>query len=101
MCESALSQISDLIARDSFYPFYDQLEDLFDGLLLSLNSTNIDVVIAATQIFINSLQEILKDEEVEKHFLLLIPTLIENLGCNKAVVRKSTHRCIASFVKLS
>jgi hypothetical protein len=53
------------------------------------------------QIIIGSLPEILKREEIEAEFIKLIPTFIENLGSQKTVVRKSTHRCMASYVKLS
>jgi hypothetical protein len=31
----------------------------------------------------------------------LIPIYIENLGSPKAVVRKSTHKCIGTYVKLT
>ena len=31
----------------------------------------------------------------------LIPIFIENLGSPKAVVRKSTHKCIGTYVKLT
>lgn len=31
----------------------------------------------------------------------LLPYFIENLGNSKATVRKSTHKCIGTFVKFS
>jgi hypothetical protein len=31
----------------------------------------------------------------------LIPIFIDNLGSPKAIVRKSTHKCIGNYVKLS
>lgn len=34
-------------------------------------------------------------------FTALIPFFIENLGNSKATVRKSTHKCIGTYVKYS
>lgn len=31
----------------------------------------------------------------------MIPMFIENLGSPKAIVRKSTHKCIGTYVKLT
>lgn len=43
----------------------------------------------------------MKDESMQKSFVKLIPLMVCNLGHKVADVRKLTHRCIASFVKLS
>jgi hypothetical protein len=43
-------------------------------------------------VIIGSLPEILKSDEVEEAFINTIPEMIENLGSQKTVVRKSTHR---------
>jgi hypothetical protein len=39
--------------------------------------------------------------EIEKSMACLIPIFIENLGSPKAIVRKSTHKCIGTYVKLT
>jgi len=41
------------------------------------------------------------NRELEKEISTLIPVFIDNLGCPKAVVRKSTHKCIGTYVKLT
>lgn len=40
-------------------------------------------------------------EPLEKEISNMVPIFIENLGSPKAVVRKSTHKCIGTFVKLT
>jgi hypothetical protein len=45
--------------------------------------------------------DIINSEILEKEMAALIPTFIENLGSPKAVVRKSTHKCIGTYVKLT
>jgi hypothetical protein len=61
----------------------------------------VDVILAANTLLFEILPEILSYDEVEKQTASLIPSLIENLGSPKAVVRKSTHKCIGTYVKLT
>jgi hypothetical protein len=39
--------------------------------------------------------------ELQPEVAALIPWFIENLGNPKATVRKTTHKCIGTFVKFS
>jgi hypothetical protein len=68
----------------------------------AINSENIvDTILFANQFLLELLPEISNYEEFEKHVALMIPGFIENLGSPKAVVRKSTHKCIGTYVKLT
>jgi len=99
--EQGLTDIKYTLEQSGFDPFSFHLESLFGGFKAWLSETNADTLLIWYQILISSLPEILKDDRVETEFLKLLPALIENLGSQKTVVRKSTHRWIASYVKLS
>lgn len=45
--------------------------------------------------------EIVSVDDYEKQIADMIPIFIENLGSPKAIVRKSTHKCIGTYVKLT
>ena len=45
--------------------------------------------------------DIQHSEELEIQMAQLISLFIENLGSPKAIVRKSTHKCIGTYVKLT
>lgn len=47
------------------------------------------------------LPEVVSIEDYEKQIADMIPIFIENLGSPKAIVRKSTHKCIGTYVKLT
>ena len=61
----------------------------------------VEVILAANQVLFELLPEINNHDDIEKQIALLIPIFIENLGSPKAVVRKSTHKCIGTYVKLT
>lgn len=99
--EQALTDIKYTLEHDGFEPFASCLEDLFKGFQACLTDTNVDTLLICYQALIGSLPDVLKADAIEREFVKLLPSLIENLGSQKTVVRKSTHRCIASYVKLS
>ena len=99
--EQALTDIKYTLENYGFEPFQYNIGSLFKGFKAWLTDTNMDILLLCYQVLIGSLPEILKDQEIEREFIRLIPSFIENLGSQKTVVRKSTHRCIASYVKLS
>ena len=99
--EQALSDIKSTLEHQGFDPFAANIKDLFRGFQAWLTDSNSDTLLVCYQVLIGSLPEILKDQDVETEFIKLVPSLIENLGSQKTVVRKSTHRWIASYVKLS
>jgi hypothetical protein len=96
-----LSDVKYTLESDGFEPFSNNIKGLFKGFKTCLTDSNVDTLLLCYQIIIGSLPEILKDEDIENEFIQLVPIFIENLGSQKTVVRKSTHRCIASYVKLS
>lgn len=55
----------------------------------------------ANQVVFELLPEITTHDEYEKQIAFMIPYFIENLGSPKAIVRKSTHKCIGTYVKLT
>lgn len=99
--EQWLSDVKYTLETEGFDPFANNIKGLFKGFKTCLTDANVDILLLCYQIVIGSLPEILKDQSIESEFVKLIPVFIENLGSQKAVVRKSTHRCIASYVKLS
>jgi len=60
-----------------------------------------EVLCAVSTLLIDLLHSIMKDPFLQKMFVKLIPVMITNLGNKVSGVRKLTHRCIASYVKLS
>lgn len=65
------------------------------------NDKVVDVILNANQVIFEWLPELVSVEECEKEIAGMIPDLIENLGSPKAIVRKSTHKCIGTYVKLT
>lgn len=61
----------------------------------------IEIILKANQILFEMMPDIQNSEELEKQIAHLIPIFIENLGSPKAIVRKSTHKCIGTYVKLT
>jgi len=59
------------------------------------------VILRGNQVLFELMADITHFEQLEKEMAALIPTFIENLGSPKAVVRKSTHKCIGTYVKLT
>jgi hypothetical protein len=53
------------------------------------------------QILFEMMPDIQHSEELEIQMAQLISIFIENLGSPKAIVRKSTHKCIGTYVKLT
>ena len=96
-----MTDIKYTLEHEGFEPFTNYIKDLFKGFQAWLVDNSSDTLLIWYQVLIGSLPEILKDEDVEWEFIKLFPSLIENLGSQKTVVRKSTHRWIASYVKLS
>lgn len=90
--EQWLSDVKYALESEGFEPFAGNIKSLFKGFKACLNDTDVDLLLLCYQIIIGSLPEILKHEETEEEFIKLIPTFIENLGSQKTVVRKSTHR---------
>lgn len=99
--EQWLSDVKYTLETDGFGPFADSLRPLFKGFRKWLQSAEVDLLLLCYQTIIGSLPKILEHSETEAEFVKLIPTFIENLGSQKTVVRKHTHRWIASYVKLS
>ena len=60
-----------------------------------------EVLLKTNQVLFELMTDVQTYPEVEKQMGALIPTLIDNLGSPKAVVRKSTHKCIGTYVKLT
>lgn len=65
------------------------------------NDKVVDVILNANQVIFDWLPEMAAVEECEKQIAAMIPDFIENLGSPKAIVRKSTHKCIGTYVKLT
>ena len=61
----------------------------------------IDIVLKANQFLFEIMPDIQNSKDLEIQMANLIPIFIENLGSPKAVVRKSTHKCIGTYVKLT
>ena len=61
----------------------------------------VEVVLKANQVLFEMMPDICHQEDLEIQMAQLIPIFIENLGSPKAVVRKSTHKCIGTYVKLT
>jgi len=61
----------------------------------------VEVILKANQVLFELMTDVSTYSEIEKAMAGLIPTFIENLGSPKAVVRKSTHKCIGTYVKLT
>ena len=101
MRKQGLSDIKYTLDSSGFESFIYNLESLFEGFKACLADTDVDNLVSWYQILTASLPEIMKNDDVEAEFAQIIPYMIENLGSQKTVVRKSTHRCIASYVKLS
>ena len=99
--EQGLSDIKYTLDSSGFEPFIYNLESLFEGFKVCLADSDVDNLWQWYKVLTDSLHEIMKNDEVEAQFAKIIPNMIENLGSQKTVVRKSTHRCIASYVKLS
>ena len=99
--EQWLTDVKYTIETEGFEPFADSLRSLFKGFRKWLQSSEIDLLLLCYQTIIGSLPKILEHRETEAEFVKLIPIFIENLGSQKTVVRKHTHRWIASYVKLS
>ena len=59
------------------------------------------MLLKTNQVLFEMMTDVQTYPEVEKQMGALIPTLIDNLGSPKAVVRKSTHKCIGTYVKLT
>eukprot|EP00347_Sterkiella_histriomuscorum_P023335 403335038 len=97
--------------------FLSQLDKLFIGLrsCLGAEQNDLEVVLRANQILIDMLPDIQHSDDLEIQFAQLVPLFIDNLGSPKvifflsflqsifiqAVLRKSTHKCIATYVKVS
>ena len=102
----------------------NKLEVLFRGLRTCLNTTQLqqmgdsgvsasqvsssnisdmvlEIVLKANQILFEMMPDIQQIEQLEIQMAQLISIFIENLGSPKAVVRKSTHKCIGTYVKLT
>ena len=60
-----------------------------------------DVILKANQILFEMMPDIQNSEELEIQMAQLISIFIENLGSPKSIVRKSTHKCIGTYVKLT
>jgi len=68
-------------------------------------------MLKANQVLLEMLPDVTHCDELEIQVAQLVPALIENLGnskvryllCNgvQALVRKSTHKCMATYVKLT
>lgn len=83
--------------------FLSQLEKLFQGLRSCLlgDTQQLEIVLRANQLLVDMLPDIQHSDDLEIQFAQLVPIFIENLGSPKAVLRKSTHKCIATYVKVS
>lgn len=61
-----------------------------------------DILLKTNQLLYDIMAEIHKNpNELQPEVAALIPWFIENLGNPKATVRKTTHKCIGTFVKFS
>ncbi len=99
--EQWLTEVKYALETDGFEAFADSLRPLFKGFKKCLLSSDVDLLLLCYQTIIGSLPKILEHRETEAEFVKLLPVFVENLGSQKTVVRKHTHRCIASYVKLS
>ena len=99
--EEWLSDVKFTLESEGFEPFAGNIKSLFKGFKAWLTDANVDILLMCYQCIIGSLPELLKYEEIEQEYIKLVPTFIDNLGSQKTVIRKSTHRWIASYVKLS
>lgn len=61
----------------------------------------VEIILRGNQVLFEMMPDISTFDGLEQHIAQLIPIFIENLGSPKAVVRKSTHKCIGTYVKLT
>jgi hypothetical protein len=69
---------------------------------LTVPESEVDILLKCNTLLYDVMSEIHKSpSELQPEVASLIPWFIENLGNPKATVRKSTHKCIGTFVKFS
>jgi len=61
-----------------------------------------DALLRVNQLLYDMMQDLPRSpHELLPEVTALLPYFIENLGNSKATVRKSTHKCIGTYVKFS